>query len=147
MHPRPTNSGVREVLGRGCFIKMNKLIISLLVGGGYPQPCKGSCLTPFTLYQEAHPSSSIWHIPPKPQIIPNLGILFIQTLGFVCFFSMLFLKTWNTKNKRHFQSFYRGSFSKINFVYSVSLEKQPKSGPTTTNVHSLRPQGISPSLR
>ena len=35
--PRSTNSGVCEGLVRGPFIKMNRLYISWLVSGGYPQ--------------------------------------------------------------------------------------------------------------
>ena len=41
-YPRPTNSGVCEGLVRVPFIKMNRLVISLLVGGGYPQ-CMSYC--------------------------------------------------------------------------------------------------------
>ena len=35
-NPWPTNSGVREGLVRGALHKNEQIIISLLVGGGYP---------------------------------------------------------------------------------------------------------------
>ena len=36
-YPRPTNSGVREGFGWGALRKNERIIISLLVGGGYPK--------------------------------------------------------------------------------------------------------------